>query len=368
MLEPIAMGRPAVKWKRVYRALRSQLIALSPGEPLGRTIEQLAVDFGVNHKTVCRAIDVLKSEKLIDAKPNVGLRVGINRPKDPGDGRWILYLRARGMKGVRFDTLFCRIAEPHIEKTNLAFRSAFDDELPEIEPMLTGGAVVGVVASMMMDSQLLRDAIARFRKLGIPVCVIDEIIPEIDSVVFDNRAFGRLVGRMLLSNPSFERILILQHLPPDPVSLARENGIREIQDEIRPSSRKVWWATLSINQLGPWLETLAKQGIRFDACYLPILAYSNGFRILRDRLSVPLPNFVSIELTEVLWFYRVNGVTVPVDAMTLTAIDTLFDRMKKPETASRVILQPPGICYDYRDEPPEQILPIIHLFPPRLPE
>ena len=68
------MGRPAVKWKRVYRALRAQLIALPPGEPLGRTIEDLASDFGVNHKTICRAIDVLKSEKLIDAKPKVGLR------------------------------------------------------------------------------------------------------------------------------------------------------------------------------------------------------------------------------------------------------------------------------------------------------
>jgi len=190
------MGRPAVKWKRVYRALRSQLIALPPGEPLGRTIEQLAADFKVNHKTICRAIDVLKSEKLLDAKPNVGLSVCIDRPKDPGDGRWILYIRPRGMKGVRFDTLFCRISEPYIEKNGLSYRSVFDDELQGIEPMLTGGAVVGVVVSMMMNSQTLRDAVVRFQKMGISVCVIDESISDIDSVVFDNRAFGRLIGNI----------------------------------------------------------------------------------------------------------------------------------------------------------------------------
>ena len=51
------------KWRAVYLKIRGMAFERPPGSPLGRTILQPAADFGVNPKTVRRAVEILKIER-----------------------------------------------------------------------------------------------------------------------------------------------------------------------------------------------------------------------------------------------------------------------------------------------------------------
>ena len=72
------------KWKSAYRAIRARLFQLPPNAPLGLTIEKLATEMKVNHKTIQRAVNQLVDEQLLIAKPRVGLSV---HPKRPASNR-----------------------------------------------------------------------------------------------------------------------------------------------------------------------------------------------------------------------------------------------------------------------------------------
>ncbi|MBN1810194.1 MAG: GntR family transcriptional regulator [Planctomycetes bacterium] len=323
------------KWRRVYNRLKRQALVLPPGTPIGRTIQQLAADFGVNHKTVCRAVALLQTENIIEAKPGIGLKVHPGRSAVKEQGQYILYV-CRHTDDSGFESGVQEAVRAKAEESGFNMRPVEAEDVADIVPLVEARMVAGALVSFFHLKQSLRAAFRRLARLNVPVVTIDEEAEGCDGVLFDNRSIGRLVGRRLATQKSFKRIMILYRESYAQPEYERECGIREVFDEMKVPHERVMWVSGEMGPVSTVLTTYWEQGMEFDAVYFHGVSTAAVLREICETAGIPVPYMISSGIRLALDMYKVDGVRVPVSRIGEIAAGLLLERLSRPDAEPRV--------------------------------
>ncbi|MBN1809412.1 MAG: LacI family DNA-binding transcriptional regulator [Planctomycetes bacterium] len=342
------MAPGSSKWQRVYQTLRSQFLTMPPGAPVGRTIADIARDLGVNHKTVARAVRLLRSEGILLAGRGRRLRISSQRPAPFEAGSCVLYVASHGAWDSPFMVDLTAAVRKAANAMPLNLRTVFVRDFDDVIPLVKSGGVLGAIVSFVVGTERETEAVRFLRRFNIPVCTVDYSLPGIDSVEFDNVALGRRMGRRLFTQQSFRRVLICSRRTFAPPEFDRDLGIRQIMDELAvPHERVTWFPAFSGDDIKP-LAGFIESGIRFDAVFVHYIGLKPLLEELFSRLGVPLPPIMSIGVRATLRNYRMSGVAVPSAQLGSRAMQLLLDRCRDPQAPPRKVLCDSSSLYEYK--------------------
>ena len=206
------MKPESLTWKRVYWQLRERAFRLAPGDPIGMTIRDAKTIFNVNAKSVARAIRQLKTEGVLITKRKHGTFVHPQRPSLTNNGKVILHV----VRGYEYRTDYpilsplCDRLESIAAEKNCRIITVSPHRIVDVLDLLREGQVFGAVVNTINGTQGAMAAIDRLRSFGVKICALEDSLPGVDSVIYDNPDIGRQIGDMLINQVKTGRLLMLR--------------------------------------------------------------------------------------------------------------------------------------------------------------
>ena len=320
-------------WRKIYWKIRDLAFKLMPGDPLGLTTHEIAAKYQVNVKTVTRAIRQLKAEGVVITKRKHGTFVHPLRMRLSKDGKIILHV-ARGYE-YRTDypilSPLCERLESIAAEKNCRIMTISPHRIIDVLDLLKEGQVFGAIVNTMNGMQSARTAIERLRSFGVKICALEDALPGVDSVIYDNIDIGRQIGEMLINRLGNERLLMLRMDFFSNGSFEREEGFRKAVHAHKVDLNVVW-----LNLIAPWsrnprlVEDHIRHGIRFDCAYLPAPGIHQLIRNICKSLKTPVPFMAAFGTREELDDGGIAGAYLDIDKYVGDAVNLLFDQSRDP--------------------------------------
>jgi len=343
------------KWRQVYRELRRSLLLRRPGSPLGKTIRTLADEFNVNHKVIQRAVGILKKEGLLLARPGSGLRVHPGRPRPSEAGPLLLYVTrppwTPSKSGWRYAEDGAFTAELSLgvreaaERYGMRVKEVMSRKMDEALDLAAEGLVLGAVVCHYYPHEELYSVVGKLKDAGIVTCSVDEHLPDTDSVVVDNRAVGKQIGRLLFTRSSHRKAVIFRRYAYAQAEFEREEGLTELLAQENVPHHRVLW--LSQDVLPPAAHDLElalrrisdywKRGVLFDAAYMHWSAMAAALRehIMREFGRDVFMATVGAEAE--LESAGLSGVALEPKELAAEAVRMVVDRTRDRNAPPRVL-------------------------------
>ncbi|MFH1378136.1 MAG: GntR family transcriptional regulator [Planctomycetota bacterium] len=321
-------------WKRVYWQLRQKAFQRQPGESLGMTFEEAAETFHVNVKTVSRAIRQLKAEGILLTKRKHGTFVHPHRPTIAADGKVILHVVRNYSSRATFAMLDSMSAciEKIAETKGYRVIPIDPHDLNAMTDLLKEGQIFGAVLNTLMGLQAMTGAIERLRAFGVKMCAIEDPLPDVDSVVFDNVDIGRQIGKILMSQTDEDRILALRQWEFTKSRFEREEGFQRVCHSSPKTASQALWLTMAPRPLPPFqaVEDYIRNGVRFDCAFVHSASIAKGLREVCKSLKVPEPYIAAFGNLKQLEESRTAGAYLDMDLIVRDAVNQIFDQARDP--------------------------------------
>lgn len=347
------MNKAIPKHRRIYAALRHDILTGKYSTDGKFPSEGMLIRrFGVSRITIRRAMDDLKNEGFLEGRSGSGTYLSA------------LARHAAGMIGLVIpdyssSRFFRRLGDELVQAGKAAGYTMLLGSLPGDTPAAraheaislateyarrkVAGVIIEPVELLPNSADLTREIITAFDSLHIPVILIDRDISPFersgyDLVGLDNLNAGLMLGRHLVANGA-KRIAFL--MPPHSAStnLQRMLGVAGAVIEVGLdwSNRNILYGNADD------LEALAKA---LDAKPRPDVVVCHN-----DQTAAKLPRSVKVAGFDGLSDdakRKFPTICQPIRRIAETAINTLFERIKRPELPPRQILLEPNAAYARR--------------------
>ena len=323
---------PFTKKQAVYRALRERIFAMRPGEHLGRTIHQLAADFGVSHQTVSAAVRMLKREGLLIARRKVGLVVHPQRPEPEPRPAPLLFLTTHVEPSGPFEKEMLEGVKRAARRHGLYLLVKDLGGLEEARSLAEEGMLLEAVVSFYTPEPELERAAEMLAACGVRVCALDQAVEGFDSVLLDNRSIGRMAARYMFSRGGVRRALIMRRYNYAQAEAEREEGIAEVLEELSvPHTRLFWMSVISGDELvRRQIGSFLAAGYRFDLVFGHTPGAAEEVRRFMLEATGSEPFAVAVGTEAELGEHRVAGIAVSPAEMGEKAVELLAERRREP--------------------------------------
>ncbi|MFH1377444.1 MAG: hypothetical protein ABIH86_01670 [Planctomycetota bacterium] len=347
------MDVPGAKWRTVYHALYAIVKETPAGEPLGMGILDIAKKYDVNEKTVRRAISQLKLENLIEARPGIGITIHPDKNVHIANGKYLLFVSFRhdyNRADTKENTMIAatrkraaehglNLKEVYVEHVGELNRFVYD-QIDAVKPLVTENRVAGIIASFFYISSHRTEIIERLEELGAPICTIDEETEKHDAVVLDNFAIGEKIGRLLFSNPSVRRALIMRRFFYAQPEWERELGLERYIDKHKiPHARFMWMSQAPNTQIWPKrMPFYYECGVQYDALFYHSPYFHDYYEKFFTSVNWRPAHVITVSTPEQISVLKVTeAITINPDAMMEASVDALVKRIENPSAEKHVI-------------------------------
>ena len=331
------------KHRRVYAALRHDILIGKYDATMKFPSEGMLMRrFGVSRITVRQAMTDLKKDGFLEARSGSGTYLSA------------LARHATGMIGLVIpdyssNNFFHQLGDELVRAGKSAGYTMLLGELPGKTPAdraheaislareyarrKVAGVIIEPVELMPNSSDLTREIIAAFDALKIPVLLIDRDITPFerskhDLVGIDNVSAGYALGKHLIASGA-KRIAFL--MPPHSAStnLQRMLGVAGavIESGLNWSNRNILYFSVKDK---PALKRSLSGKHAPDA----IVCHNDATAMMMPN-SVKVAGFDGLDMQGKRKFPTIHQ---PIDLLAETAITTLLERIKKPDTPPRQVL------------------------------